>query len=95
MAGKKNKKTPTSYWLVPAVLTVLIGCAVMWYWSQQELKGIEEEEQSIVLPTSGSANSASGSGEVMVKGTSTSQEIDAMFKRLEQTSTTDDLSDLK
>ncbi|MBP9815685.1 hypothetical protein KBD09_00400 [Candidatus Woesebacteria bacterium] len=89
MAKKKivsKKTTSSTYWLVPAVLTVLVGCAIMWYWSTLDMKEVELEEQ-MVLPVPTALPS--------VEGASTSEEIDAMFKKIEQTAPDDDLSDLE
>lgn len=94
MAKKKstNKKT-SSYWLVPAVLTVLVGCALMWYWWKIDMKTVEMEEENLVMPSSAPVDTTMNDAEV--KGSSTSEEIDAMFKKLDTSSTsTDDLSDL-
>jgi len=82
----KKKTVSSTYWLVPAVLTVIVGCAIMWYWSSLDMKEVEIEEQS-VLPAPTAMPS--------VQGASTSEEIDAMFKKLEQTTPDDDLSDLE
>jgi bacteriorhodopsin len=79
----KTKKQSSSYWLVPAVITVLIGIAIMWCWYRADIKKVEQEEETLRYGTS------------KVKGASTtSEEIDAMFKKLDQTST-EDLSDLE
>ncbi len=82
----KKKTTSSTYWLVPAVLTVIVGCVVMWYWSTMDMKEVEIEEQSVI---------AAPTAVPSVQGASTSQEIDAMFKKIEQTTPDDDLSDLE
>jgi hypothetical protein len=55
----------------------------MWCWYRADIKKVEQEEETLRYGTS------------KVKGASTtSEEIDAMFKKLDQTST-EDLSDLE
>lgn len=95
MAKKVTKKThktqkTTANWVIPAVITVLVGVAVMWCWGKRDLDNVQKQEEGVLIRQEKAVD-----GGPAVEGATTSDEIDSMFKRLDDTTSSDDLSDLE
>ncbi|KXK10451.1 MAG: hypothetical protein UZ22_OP11002000754 [Microgenomates bacterium OLB23] len=63
-----TKKAVTANWLVPAIITVLIGCAVMYWWAQRDIEAVKQQEDTLYVPLNKPQD-----GGATVKGASTSE----------------------